>query len=79
MLEGSLAGANAAFHCRLMKKNEWEKVCRLLELYSDEPPSPVAESKGKGRPHIYLELNDAIQSPSIASRLSNCALQSVSR
>jgi len=45
---GVLNGANAAFHCRLMKKNEWEKVVQLLELYSDEPPSPVAEEKKKG-------------------------------
>lgn len=42
-------GANAAFHCRLMRKNEWEKVCQLLELYSDEPPPPVAETKSKGK------------------------------
>lgn len=31
-----------------MRKNEWEKVCQLLELYSDEPPPPVAETKSKG-------------------------------
>ena len=38
---GLLVGASAAFHAALWKKNEWEKVVKLLQLYSDEPPPPA--------------------------------------
>jgi hypothetical protein len=33
---GIVKGATAAFHARSMKPNEWEKVVKLLELYSNE-------------------------------------------
>eukprot|EP00293_Proteomonas_sulcata_P013057 CAMPEP_0184293370 /NCGR_PEP_ID=MMETSP1049-20130417/4819_1 /TAXON_ID=77928 /ORGANISM="Proteomonas sulcata, Strain CCMP704" /LENGTH=566 /DNA_ID=CAMNT_0026601333 /DNA_START=39 /DNA_END=1739 /DNA_ORIENTATION=- len=47
--EGVMTGANAAFHAKLMKKNEWSKIVSLLELYSDEPPPPPVETKKKGK------------------------------
>ncbi len=33
---GLVKGATAAFHARAMKRNEWQKVVQLLELYSNE-------------------------------------------
>jgi hypothetical protein len=47
---GLIVGATPAFHARLMRRNEWERVVALLDLYSDEPaPPPQDKGTKKGK------------------------------
>mmetsp|Transcript_62703 Transcript_62703/g.150761 ORF Transcript_62703/g.150761 Transcript_62703/m.150761 type:complete len:698 (-) Transcript_62703:133-2226(-) len=49
---GVVKGASPSFHAKLHKKNDWEKVVQLLDLYTNELPPPKPEKaakKGKGK------------------------------
>jgi len=46
---GIIKGATPAFHAKLHKKNDWEKVVQLCEVYTNEPPPPKVEKAGKGK------------------------------